>query len=145
MAGLDLHSILTPVVILLSAVALVAVLVLNAGTAKANNEKPKSVEDRIPVEVKYVGSLNQQPVLEVSLENTNAEDLSVTLKDMDGNVLYSGNFNDKKISKKFQFDNQGSDNIQIKLTVSSKKKSYTEVFQINRSRQVVEEVVISKL
>ena len=130
---------------ILSAVALVAVLVLNAGTAKANNEKPKSVEDRIPVEVKYVGSLNQQPVLEVSLENTNAEDLSVTLKDMDGNVLYSGNFNDKKISKKFQFDNQGSDNIQIKLTVSSKKKSYTEVFQINRSRQVVEEVVISKL
>ncbi|KIC95861.1 hypothetical protein [Flavihumibacter solisilvae] len=130
---------------ILSAVALVAVLVLNAGTAKANNEKPKSVEDRIPVEVKYVGSLNQQPVLEISLDNANAEDLSVTLKDMDGNVLYSGNFNEKKISKKFQFDNQGSDNIQIKLTISSKKKSYTEVFQVNRSRQVVENVVISKL
>jgi hypothetical protein len=130
---------------ILSAVALVAVLVLNAGIAKANNEKPKSVEDRIPVEVKYVGSLNQQPVLEISLDNANAEDLSVTLKDMDGNVLYSGNFNEKKISKKFQFDNQGSDNIQIKLTISSKKKSYTEVFQVNRSRQVVENVVISKL
>lgn len=130
---------------ILSAVVLVAVLVMNAGTAKANNEKTKSVEDRIPVEVKYVGSLNQQPVLEISLDNANAEDLSVTLKDMDGNVLYSGNFNDRKISKKFQFDNQGSDNIQIKLTVSSKKKSYTEVFQVNRSRQVVENVVISKL
>lgn len=128
-----------------SALALVAVMVLSAGAAKANTEKNRTEDDRKTVEVKYVGSLNQQPVLEISLENENAEDLNITLKDMDGNVLYSGSFNDKKIVKKFQFDNQGSDAIQIKLTVSSKRKSQTEIFQINRSRQVVEDVVISKL
>jgi len=60
-------------------------------------------------------------------------------------VLYTGNFSDKKIVKRFQFDNSSNDDIKIKLTVSSKKNTQTETFQIKRSSQVVEAVTIAKL
>lgn len=131
---------------ILSLGALVMVLVLNAGIVKANNEKEKvKSANRMPVELRYVGSIDQQPVLEVAYENEAAEDLNITLRDMDGNILYTGNFNDKKVVKRFQFDNHGTDDIKIKLTVSTKKRSQSDVFQINRSSQVIEEVVIAKL
>jgi hypothetical protein len=129
----------------LSAVAVIAVLVLSGTNANANKEKTKSDSNRIPVEVKYVGTTDASPVLEFTLENESAEDLTVTLRDLEGNILYSGNFSDKKIAKKFQFDNHGLDPIKIKLTVSSKKGSQTEVYQINSNRQVIDEVVIAKM
>lgn len=120
-----------------------AVLVLNAGVAKANTGKNK--EEKKSIELRYVGSIDQQPVLEVAFDNEAGEDTNITLRDTDGNILYTGNFADKKIVKRFQFDNHGSEDIKIKLTVSSKKKSQTETFQINRSSQVIEAVTIAKL
>ncbi|WP_157473857.1 hypothetical protein [Flavihumibacter petaseus] len=124
--------------------ALVLALVFTAGTANANGEKVKDA-NRIPVDVRYVGSINQQPVLEVAYDNPAGEAMNITLRDLDGNVLYTGSFTDKKIAKRFQFDNQGSDDIKIKLTVSQGKKSQTEIFQINRNSQVIEQVVVAKL
>ncbi len=122
---------------------LALVLVLNAVIAKANNEKKS--DDRKSIELRYVGSVNQMPVLEVAYDNEAGEDLNITLRDTDGNVLYTGNSSDKKIVKRFQFDNGSNEDIKIKLTVSSRKKSQTEAFQINRSSQVIEAVTIAKL
>jgi len=127
----------------LSLAVLALVLVLNAGVAKANNKK--KIDEKKSIELRYVGSVNQMPVLEVAYDNEAGEDLNITLRDTEGNVLYTGNFSDKKIVKRFQFDNSGNDDIKIKLTVSSKKNAQTEIFQIKRSSQVVEAVTIAKL
>jgi len=127
----------------LSLAVLALVLVLNAGVAKANNKK--KIDEKKSIELRYVGSVNQMPVLEVAYDNEAGEDLNITLRDTEGNVLYTGNFSDKKIVKRFQFDNSSNDDIKIKLTVSSKKNTQTETFQIKRSSQVVEAVTIAKL
>ena len=106
----------------------IAVMVVAAATpALANNEK-RAGKKNIPVEVKYVGSNNQSPVVE-----------------LDGYLLYTVTSSDKKITRKFQIDNHSLEPIQLKVAVTINGKVQTDLFQINRNRVVVEDVVVSKL
>ncbi|MFD2525840.1 hypothetical protein ACFSQD_08505 [Flavihumibacter stibioxidans] len=128
----------------LSTVMVILALFLVAAPAMANNDK-KTEDKKSLIEVKYIGSNHQSPIVEINLENESGEEMIVSIKDVDGNVLYKESFFDKKISRKVQFDNFSLDPIQIKLTASTKGKNYSESFQINRNRVVVEEVKIAKL
>ena len=51
----------------------------------------------------------------------------------------------KETARKFQIDNYSMEPIQLKVAISVDGKIQTEVFQINRNRTVVEDVVVSKL
>jgi hypothetical protein len=130
---------------MLSVAAVAVVMVLFTGTANANGEKVNAEKSVIPVEVKYIGTQNEQPVLEVTLDNATGEEFRVTLRNDEGDILYSGAFNQKKFVKRFQFDNGSSNPIRILMTVSTKKLSQTETFEISKSRQVIESVVVEKL
>ena len=123
----------------------VAVLVaLSATPSFANNEK-KTNKGRVPVEVKYVGSDKESPVLEVSLDNVTGEAITVQLREMDGTVLYSVTSTEKKIIRKFRIDNFSMEPVKLKVVVAGKGKPQTDTFEINRQRVEVENVVIAKL
>lgn len=123
----------------------IAVMVVAAATpALANNEK-RAGKKNIPVEVKYVGSNNQSPVVELSLDNAEGKEVTVQLRDLDGYLLYTVTSSDKKITRKFQIDNHSLEPIQLKVAVTINGKVQTDLFQINRNRVVVEDVVVSKL
>lgn len=126
------------------AVMVMATIFTLAAPAMANNGL-KAEEKKSPIEVKYIGSNHQSPIIEIYLENESGEEMMVSIKDIDGNVLYKESFFDKKITKKVQFDNFTLDPIQIKLTAVSKGKSVSESFLIERNRVVIEEVKIAKL
>lgn len=128
---------------ILSAIAVFATLAVGSSSAMANTEK--ITKKSVPVEMKYVGSNYQSPVLELSFENASEEDLTIIIRDLDGNTLYTETSSDSKYVKKFQFDNYSIEPIQIKVTVASKKGSTTETFEVARKSQVVEAVVINKL
>lgn len=130
---------------LFSVLILATALLLNAGTAKANNPRKNAENGVIPVEVKYVGSLNGQPVLELSLDNEDGEDYKITLTDNDGTVVYSGVFNSRKIVKRFQFANSGLEPMHITLNVATRKLSQTETFEISETTQVITGVNVEKL
>ncbi|WP_290792411.1 hypothetical protein [Flavihumibacter sp. UBA7668] len=129
---------------ILAALSVAVLVSLSAVPAFANTEK-KAKAKNVPVEVKYIGSNDQSPVVELSLDNESGEEITVQLRDMDGYVLYSVTSSDKKISKKFQIDNYSLEPIQLKVAVAVKGKIQTEVFQINRNRVVVEDVVVAKM
>jgi len=128
----------------LASLAIAALLAVSANPVLANTEKRAS-KNRIPVEVKYVGSNNQSPVVEISLDNEEGKEVIVQLRDLDGYVLYTATTSEKKITRKFQIDNSSMEPIQLKVAVTINGKVQTEVFQINRNRTVVEDVVVSKL
>jgi hypothetical protein len=135
--GMNLKSVL-------ASLAIAALLAVSVNPALANTEKRAS-KNRVPVEVKYVGSNNHSPVVEISLDNQEGKDITVSLRDLDGYVLYSATSSDKKITRKFQIDNYSMEPIQLKVAITVDGKIQTEVFQINRNRTVVEDVVVSKL
>jgi hypothetical protein len=140
-----MKSVNTKMKAMLSAAAVAAVMILSTGSAQAGGEKNNGEKSIIPIEVKYIGSQNEQPVLEVSLDNASGEEFKVTLRDENGELLYSGSFNNKKFVKRFQFDNGSSNPMRILLTISNKKLSQTETFEISKNRQIIEDVVIEKL
>ncbi|MCG7860584.1 hypothetical protein MD537_26630, partial [Flavihumibacter sediminis] len=80
----------------LASLAIAALLAVSANPVLANTEKRAS-KNRVPVEVKYVGSNNQSPVVEISLDNEEGKEVIVQLRDLDGYVLYTATTSEKKI------------------------------------------------
>lgn len=111
--------------------------------AMANNDKVKKGE--LPAELTYLGSVNHSPVFQLDFKNEGGENVNISLRTVDGDILYATNFTGETFSKKFQFDKAELSTMQLKLVVSSKKKVQVQNFQISHSNRVVEEVVVGKL
>lgn len=121
-----------------------AVCVAFASPAFANKEKSKKGGE-LPVELTYLGTVNYSPVFQLDLKNDSGETLNISLRTADGDVLYATSFSGETFSKKFQFDRNEINNMQLKLVVASKKKVQVQNFQISHSNRVIEEVVVGKL
>ena len=97
-----------------------------------------------PVELKYLGNVDNQPVFLLSLNNNDADEFIVTLKDQSGNVLYSEEVKGKQISRKYRLN---TDEVasEIRFEVSRKKDKSKIVYTVSRTTRVVEDVDINKL
>lgn len=124
-------------------VAFICVVLLSAvpGSVKAQ----EGLKEDTPVEVKYLGQVNYQPIFQIDINNEAEEELFVVLKDEDGSVLYTEKFKDKKFSKKFQFNKADLQDLKIIMTLASKKEKINQVFLVNKTTSVVEDIVVSKV
>jgi hypothetical protein len=95
--------------------------------------------------VNYVGSWENQPVFKAEFDNTSADYYTLTIKDDEGNILYTERFNDKKFSRKFRFDKADRDNVQLRFIFSGAKQRQSQAFDINTNIQVMQDVVVTKL
>jgi hypothetical protein len=96
-----------------------------------------------PAEVKFLGTVGSQPLFQMTFDNPNEEDLYISLKGPDGTVLYSEWSKEKKYLRTFRMEDYPEDT--VTFTVTSRKNKQMQVFQVNRSSRVVEDVVVTKL
>lgn len=130
----------------IAAIALVALFsVAFSAPALANNEKNK--KDSAPVELKYLGKYNNQPVFEVSFVNGKDEvsEFIVTIRDNENNVLYRDIVKAGTASKKYLLDTQEADDVALQFEITEKKSNRTAVYQINKSARIVEHLAVNKL
>ncbi len=107
----------------------------------ANDEgKTKNI-----TELKFIGNMENQPVFQLNLNNTEDDEFIVTFRDDAGNVLYSDTFKGAGITKKFMLKSDEFSDSALNVIVKSKKYNTTEVYTINRSHTYVEETVVNKL
>lgn len=123
-----------------ASVLLAVILVFASATANAT-DKIKTPN----VEVKYVGTVDNSPLFQVEFNNENGEEVFVTLRDANGNILYSEVTREKKFSKRFRLEGIELNDSKVTLNIRSKKESAAHVFTINKSVRQVEEVIVSKL
>ena len=97
-----------------------------------------------PVEITYVGSIDFKPVFQIDFDNQDAAEVNLLLRDEDGTIIYSELVKDKKYSRKIQLENIDR-NARITLVLRSKKGTQSQVFEINKSTKVVENVVVAKV
>lgn len=97
-----------------------------------------------PVAIKYIGSIGNQPVFQVEFDNQTEEEILVVLKDSDGNTLYTEKFQGKHFAKRFQLSRYEND-LQVTLSLTSRKDRQTQQYQINRATRMVEDVTVTKL
>ncbi len=126
------------------ALILSLVIAFTSLTAIADTRE-KNKENTIPVELSYIGSVNQSPVFQLDLVNESGEKLYISVRNHSGDVLYTTSFKGKNFSKKIRFDNADISDLQLKLVISSKTKSETQNFHITQHNRVIEEITVGKL
>ena len=100
----------------------------------------------VPVELKVIGSINNQPLVQLSFAG-NAEDneFTIIIKDDGGNSLYRENIKGESFYKKFLLNNDEIDNSILRFEVISRRTNKTVVFEVNRKYNMVDEMVVNKV
>jgi len=101
--------------------------------------------DKTATELKFIGNVDDQPLFQLNLNNSEEEVYTITISDVYGNLLYSDRIKGVNISRKFKLniDEMGDETLRVK--VRSQKSNKSEVYEIKRSSRVVEEATVSKL
>lgn len=96
-------------------------------------------------ELKVVGKVENQPVFQLDLNSSEADEFTVTFRDDLGNVLYTDRFEGANISKKYMLKTEDMAEATINVVVRAKKSGTIEVYTIDRNTSYVEETVVNKI
>jgi hypothetical protein len=126
----------------LIAIAFFTVFSVATAPAMANGSNPSA----IPVELKLIGSIKNQPLFQLDF-NGNAEEneFTIIIRDDLGNALYRENIKGEVFSKKFLVNTEDIADSPITFEVVSRKTNKRVIFEVNNKHSVVDEMVISKL
>jgi len=107
--------------------------------ALANNSKD------LPVELKFIGSINSQSIFHLKITgNTQHDDFAIIIRDEFGNMIYRENIKAESISKKFLFDTDELGNDTLLFEVYCRKTNKSVVYKINRQYRFTEEILVSE-
>jgi hypothetical protein len=102
-------------------------------------------KDDHKTELKFIGNMENQPVFELNLANSEEDEYTVVFRDEYGNILYSDKFKGAGLTKKFMLKSEDFGDTALNVIVRSKKGNTTEVYSINRSHSYVEETQVNKV
>jgi hypothetical protein len=108
--------------------------------ALANGEK-----NPVPVEMKYAGSLDDQPLLYMTFTGKEEREFIISIRDEYGNLLYREIVKGANFTKRFVLNTEEIGDAELKFEVSSKGYDKPAVFSINKQSRTVEDLVISKV
>jgi hypothetical protein len=111
--------------------------ILNAAPAQATDK----IKD-VPVEVKYLGSVDGEPLFQIAFNNPLGEEVSITLRDQDGYIIYSDVSKDKAYSRKLRFEGIETDRLRFMLSLRTKKDTQTKTFEITKNTRTIEDVAV---
>jgi len=115
------------------------------GVAFANPVKATET-DPPPVQVKYLGFQQSNPVFEILFNKPESDSYQVTIKDETGHILYSEKLHGKSISRRYRIDTQdeiASGTLRFEVESANTKK--TEVYIVGVKESVTREVAVNKV
>ena len=102
-----------------------------------------------PVELKFIGKIKDQPVFQLNLNNTEADEYYINIKDANFNILYSEKIKGENLSRKYQLDIDASElntsEFGVTVEVTSAKTHKTQVYKICSHTSVTENIEVAKL
>ena len=104
-----------------------------------------------PIEFKFVGKIKNHPVFQLNLNNSEAEDYFIKVKDENYDLLYSEKVKAKaaNFSRKYGLDIEDADlnapGFAVIVEVTSSKTHVTQVYKISSQSTVTENIVVAKL
>ena len=124
-------------------IALMAVISTSFSNAVSAMDKKS---DPPVVEIKYLGFQNKNPVFEITLNNSQADNYFITVRGESGNTLYSEKLSGKNISRKYRVDTEeeipeGSLRFEIRTGSTNK----TEVYVVGTNEIVTREMAVNKI
>lgn len=127
-----------------SAIVLFSAMTLFTPIAKASNGGNDS--NNLPVELKYVGNIKNQPLFELSFAgNVKENEFNINITDQNGVVLYSSLEKGEKFSKQFLLDTDDLGDAILKFEITGRKTGNTVSYRVSRKSVVMENMDVVKL
>jgi len=103
-----------------------------------------------PMELKFIGRTSNNPVFQLNLNNNEAEEYFISIKDENRNVLYSERVKAKEanFSRKYQLaleDGIPAYGFGLTVEVTSTKTHKTQVYKISKQTTVNENITVAEL
>ncbi len=100
----------------------------------------------VPVQLKYIGQMNNQPLFQLSFAGNEKEnEFTIIIKDEGGNTLYRENIKGEVFYKKFLVNRDEIGDSFLRFEVISKKTNKSAVFEVNSEARYVEDMVVNKI
>jgi hypothetical protein len=122
-------------------IALVTAASFFTSAVKAGDE-PKTV----PVELRYVGTIQNQPLIQLDFTGTKAEnEFAISITDQNGIVLYSDNVKGEKFSRQFLLDTEDLGDAVLNFAITGLKSGKTVTYKVSRKTTTIQEMDVAKL
>lgn len=93
--------------------------------------------------VKHIGNPPGSIVFQVQYPNPSGEKFILTIKDMEGAILYQDTYTDKNFDKKFQLPQGEAE--KLRFIIKSAGTNYQQTFEVNTNTRIVENIVVKKI
>lgn len=114
--------------------------------ASVQNVMAGDNNNTIPVEMKFIGHLNNQLLFKLSFAgNAEHNEFTIIIRDEKKVVLYRQNIKGENFSKSFLLNADEIEDNQLTFEIISKKTKESVVYEVNRKTSVAEEMIINKL
>ena len=105
----------------------------------------KDIKPTVPVELKFVGKVNEKSVFQLNFTGSPQEnEFTIIIIDEDGNRLYRETLKGENFSKRYLLNAEVIGDNALRFEISSNKTTKPAVFKVNREVRFVEEVVVNK-
>lgn len=125
----------------LSAIALMTILSV---AATSNVKASEDIKPKAGIDLKFIGNNENQPVFQLNVHNTEEDEFTVTFRDDQNNILYTGKLKGVSVTKNFQLNTEDGDGT-LSVEVKSRKTNKSEVYKINKTVSYTQEIVVNKL
>ena len=98
----------------------------------------------IPVEMKLVGNVENQPVFELIFTGTEENEFMIVVRDEFNYELYRDNIKAGHVTQKFLLNTEELGDAAIQFEITDKKSNETVIFEVNKKQSFIEVAVISK-
>jgi len=130
----------------LKSILLTGGIMLTLAEAKAQAIHTAATEDVSPVKsaiIRHIGNDGDNMYFQVLLNNDSGEKFYLTIKDLDGIILFQEVYNDKKFDKKFRLTKGETD--KVTFVLKSARNNTSQSFEINSNTKMVEEIVVKRM
>ena len=131
------------VVSTLSRTAVVLFAVCAMSFAPNTDTPGKSAEN--PTELKYIGSIENRPQFQLSLNNSESDEFSIIIRNRNNEILHKDSIKGANISRKYLLNLEDGDTSGVTFEIVSKKSKARAAYTINETSRLVQDVSITAL
>lgn len=100
----------------------------------------------VPVELKFLGNVKDQPVFQLNFFGTPEEnEFTIVIRDEFGNSVFRELIKGEIFSKKFLLNSEVLGDESVRFEITGRKSKKTVVFEVNRTMTYVEDMKVSTL
>lgn len=119
-------------------VVLVAVFTMSFSTTTGTPEKAGN-----PVELKYIGTKENQPMFQLNLNNTETDEFAVTIRNGNGEVVFKEKVKGSLISRKYQLRTEDFSAAGFTFEVVSKNTKSKSSYTVNETSRLVQDISVT--